>query len=233
MGWNLGHTVRWLREQKKLTQAELADKAGVSVTTIYRLEKNSNYEGITLAAVAGALGTNEARLLDFAAPFEPPPHPGPGVILAPHHYAEAERDDGDTYAGYKPHDIPVIAEGEASPQGALFWNSEEGKPLVEADEWMSRPPEVKDPRAYAVRVRGDSMVPAFYPGMRLIVSPNIPVKSGHRVYVELHSGERLVKVARRQKNGWILDSVNPAYEPRFVADEEVGTMHKIVYGREL
>jgi phage repressor protein C with HTH and peptisase S24 domain len=144
---------------------------------------------------------------------------------------EAEREDADTYAGYTPHDIPVIAEGEASPQGEVFWDN--SHPLIEADEWMSRPPEVKDTRAYAVKVRGDSMVPAYRPGMRLIVSPTIPVTSGARVYVELQGGERLIKVARRQKHGWILESLNQAYEPRFITDDDVQTMHKIVYAREL
>jgi hypothetical protein len=58
-------------------------------------------------------------------------------------------------------------------------------------------------------------------------------KSGDRVYVELHSGERLIKVARKQRGGWVLESFNQAFEARFVTDDEIGTMHKIAYAREL
>lgn len=217
--WRIGDSLRWFRERRGWNQTELAEAAGISLKTVSRIENHGNFERTTLEALAGALGESLEALERFR----------PGVPTPVR--VEAEREDADTYAGYKPHDIPVIAEGEASPQGELFWDN--SNPLIEADEWMSRPPEVKDPRAYAVRVRGDSMVPAFYPGMRLIVSPNIPVRTGARVYVELHSGERLVKVARRQKGGWVLESLNPAYEARFVTDDEVGTMHKIAYAREL
>jgi phage repressor protein C with HTH and peptisase S24 domain len=225
--WTLGDTLRLLRKREGWTQHDLADKAGVGLRTVIRLESEEpgNYQKLSLAAVAGAFGWTEGELLNWN-----PSTPFPTNVPPP---PEADLLELDTYDGYKPHDIPVIAEGEASPQGALFWETEGGQPLIEVDEWMSRPGDVTDPRAYAVRVRGDSMVPAYYPGMRLIVTPNTPVKSGARVYVELHSGERLVKVARRQKQGWILESLNPAYEARFVTDDEIGTMHKIVYAREL
>jgi phage repressor protein C with HTH and peptisase S24 domain len=218
---NLGlrHVLRDLRERLKLSQDEAAAKAGVTGETISRIERGKvDPKPETLNALAPVYGVEAADLLTMLASDRP---------LA----TEAARIDVDVSTGYRKNDIPVIGEGEASPQGELFWD--DGKPLIEADEWMSRPHDVTDPRAYAVRVRGDSMVPAFYPGMRLIVSPNIPVKTGHRVYVELHGGERLVKVARRQKSGWILESINPAYEPRFVSDDEVGTMHKIAYAKEL
>jgi phage repressor protein C with HTH and peptisase S24 domain len=227
-----GEVLQELRRRKGLTQTQVAEKAGVHLTTVVRAEKDGRSDEETLTAIAGVYGLSFADLLDMVRKARRASVilPGRGTSRdGP--YTEAEPEDVDTYQGYKARDIPVIAEGEASPQGELYWDN--SRPLIQADEWMSRPPEVKDPRAYAVRVRGDSMVPAYYPGMRLIVSPNIPVQSGHRVYIELLNGERLVKVARRQKNGWILESLNPAYEPRFVGDDEVGTMHKIVYAREL
>lgn len=68
MVWTLGQSVRWLRKEKRLTQAQLAEKAGVSTTTIYRLETDENYEGVTLAAVAGALDMSTAELMAWTPP---------------------------------------------------------------------------------------------------------------------------------------------------------------------
>lgn len=216
-----GEVIAALRQKHGISsQGKLGELAGLHLTTVARAENDGPSDDATLTAIARVFGMD---LPDF---YET-------VKRSRRATLEADRIDLDVAAGYKKEDIPVVAEGEASPQGALFWNVDEGKPLIEADEWMSRPGDVTDPRAYAVRVRGDSMVPAYYPGMRLIVTPNIPVKSGHRVYVELHGGERLIKVARRLRNGWLLESLNPVYESREVSDEEVGTMHKIAYAKEL
>lgn len=85
---------------------------------------------------------------------------------------------------------------------------------------MSRPYDIKDPKAYGVKVVGDSMIPMFRPGRKVVVSPNLPVVHGAPVYIQLLSGERLVKIARRAP-GWMLESINPAYEPQFVKKAEI------------
>ena len=53
-----GNTVRQLREQRKLTQAELAEASGVSRLTIIKMEtgKLKNARSQTLFAIAKALG---------------------------------------------------------------------------------------------------------------------------------------------------------------------------------
>lgn len=215
--WQVRHVLRARREERGWQQEELAEAAGIHPVTYSRIEsgRTTNTGVDTMEKLAKALGLSLAEL------YADIPN------------AEAVRDGVDISDGYKPKSIPVVAEGEASPAGQVFWDAAAGTPLIDVEEWMSRPFDVTDPRAYGVRVRGDSMVPAYYPGMLLVVTPNTPVKSGARVYVELHNGEHLVKVARRQAAGWILESLNPAYEPRYVADHEVATMHKIAYAREL
>jgi SOS-response transcriptional repressor LexA len=142
--------------------------------------------------------------------------------------ADVEDDIVDV-SGYKKDDIPVIAEGDASPQPGLFWDDTGLKADVE--DRISRPFDVRDPRAYGVRVRGDSMAPAYRPGMVLVISPNTPVRDGDEVYVQLLDGERLLKVARRMPGGWLLESINPAYEARFVKRSEIGAMHPVLWAR--
>lgn len=133
-------------------------------------------------------------------------------------------------SGYTTNDIPVVAEGEANPQGSLFW-IDDGVLKNDVEERISRPREVTDTKAYGVRVRGDSMLPVFKPGMTLIVSPNLPVSDGDEVYVQLLTGERLIKIARRVPGGWLLESTNPAYEPRLVKKSEIKAMHPVIYAR--
>ena len=66
-------------------------------------------------------------------------------------------------------DIPVVAEGDAHPDGVAWEEREQERPAVL--EWLSRPGDLVDPNAYGVRIRGDSMLPAFRPNMVAIVSP--------------------------------------------------------------
>lgn len=213
LSWQIGDVVRKLREQKGLTQGQLAELAGKHVSTVVRVEKGGESDRATIEAIAHALGLSVAQI-----------------------YAKLPNQRGNVEPGtidvsdYTPKDIPVVAEGEASPQGNLFWD-DEGQLKSEIEDRISRPRDVKDPRAYGVKVRGDSMVPVFKPGMFLIVSPNTPVRDGDEAYVQLLTGERLVKTVHRSGEGWVLESANPAYPPRFVSASDVGAIHPVLYAR--
>jgi transcriptional regulator with XRE-family HTH domain len=52
-----------LREKANLTQEELAEKSGISVRTIQRIESGTAPKGYTLKALAKALGVSESELL--------------------------------------------------------------------------------------------------------------------------------------------------------------------------
>jgi Predicted transcriptional regulators len=55
--------VKNLREAKNLTQTELAEKSGLSLRTIQRIESGQNLKGFTLKAIAKALETEPENLL--------------------------------------------------------------------------------------------------------------------------------------------------------------------------
>jgi DNA-binding transcriptional regulator YiaG len=59
-----GRLLRQLRHQRGLSQAELADQADVSLTTVARLERQSHAlcRGWTLGRLARAVGENPATL---------------------------------------------------------------------------------------------------------------------------------------------------------------------------
>ena len=128
-------------------------------------------------------------------------------------------------------DIAVVAEGDAPPDGIAWEEREQTRP---ADlEWLSRPGDLVDPNAYGIRIRGDSMLPAFRPNMVAIVSPALAVRDGDEVYVQLTSGECLVRLLHTSGGGYLLQPYNPAHHPRLVGLSEIEAMHVIVYSRSI
>ena len=128
-------------------------------------------------------------------------------------------------------DIAVVAEGDALPDGIAWEEREQARPAVL--EWLSRPGDLVDPNAYGVRIRGDSMLPAFRPNMVAIVSPALAVRDGDEVYVQLASGECLVRLLRTSGNGYVLQPYNPAHHARLVGQSEIEAVHAIVYSRSI
>ena len=94
-------------------------------------------------------------------------------------------------------DIAVVAEGDVLPSGNKWDEGEQQRPPIL--EWLARPGDLRDPSAYGVRIRGDSMIPAFRPNMTVIVSPESEVRDGDEVYVQLASGECLVRLLRTSR----------------------------------
>lgn len=225
--FHVGDVIRKRRNERGWTIEELAEQAHVNKATVSQVERGeANYRRETLDKIARALDLSGAEalfgLISWGAA-------APDSVLT-QAGSNADPDVADT-TGYKRRDIPVIQEGEASPNGT-FW-SDEGTPRQQVDEWMSRPFDLRDQHAYAVVLRGDSMEPMLKQGYRLIVSPNLSPSDGELSYTQLASGERLVKVARRAPGGWILESYNNAYPPRFVTDAEVVSIHRVAYVRTL
>lgn len=54
--------VKLVREQKNLTQTELAEKSGLSLRTIQRIESGQSLKGFTLKAIAKTLETEPENL---------------------------------------------------------------------------------------------------------------------------------------------------------------------------
>ncbi len=210
----VGERIRAARDRKGWSQVELASRSELNKETINRMELGANTSMDSMVAVAFALGEDLARLL------------GPRSVGR-----DDVTDEHLDVSGYVRDDLPVIFEGDATPTGGTYWD-EEGRLLAQITARISRPAGLTDKQAYGVRVRGDSMRPKYEPGDVLVVSPNMPVRTGLRCYVQLKSGERLIKQVRRTIGGWLLESINQAYESREVRDDEIEFMHRIVWARE-
>lgn len=71
------------------------------------------------------------------------------------------------------------------------------------------------------------MMPVFHPQQIVIVSPALPVRTGDEVFVALRDGERVVKIAHASEGGWMLQSANPFYPPRYVFKARIQKMFAV------
>ncbi len=229
----VGENLRRLREASGHDQKAIAAEMGVPQSQLSNWE-NDRYQTLDMRTLLRLAKAYDATVDDLLTGVDEEYEELKASIVYIDNFAgpalarDGERTGEDIFSGYKADDIPVIAEGHATPQPNLFWSTD-GTLLSEVEDRISRPSGISDPFAYAIRVIGDSMLPRFKPGERLIAAPRQPVQDGDEVYVELVTGERLIKEARRAQGGWILVSYNPSYPPRMVRTEDVGAMHPIVH----
>ena len=224
MGVSLGQNIKRLRWEAGLqTQKALADLLGVPQPQVSDWE-NDRYavlETLTLVKIAKGLRCSVDQLLAGVDPDY-----------------DRVRETAAT-AGYRlanaespieaPADVPVVAEGETLPEGVAVTRSDRKRAGIA--RWIQRPGDLRDPNAYGVQIRGDSMVPAHRPGSIAIVSPDRRVQDGDEVYVGFPSGERLVRLVYGIHGGYMLQTYNHAYPARFVKPKEIHSMHVILYSR--
>ena len=90
-----------------------------------------------------------------------------------------------------------------------------------------------DPGIYALEIQGDSMVPLYREGDRVVVSPTEQVRRGDRVVVKTREGEVMAKILFRQSAKQIeLHSLNPAYEPRVLNTADIEWVARIIWASQ-
>jgi len=109
-----------------------------------------------------------------------------------------------------------------------------GYPARVADEYV-KCPDLQDPDAFAARVVGDSMEPAYREGDVVVFSPLKEVKDGTDCFVRFERNEettfKRVYFEKGEKGGEMirLQPLNAAYAARVVDREEVGGMYGAVW----
>ncbi|MGL4637636.1 MAG: S24 family peptidase [Beijerinckiaceae bacterium] len=94
-------------------------------------------------------------------------------------------------------------------------------------------PGIQDSQAYALEVTGDSMLPLYRDGDRLIVAPNESVRVNDRVVVKTMDGEVMAKELKRQTAKTIeLRSLNPEHSDLVIPMDKVLWMARIVWASQ-
>jgi phage repressor protein C with HTH and peptisase S24 domain len=94
-------------------------------------------------------------------------------------------------------------------------------------------PSPGEPGIYALEVNGDSMLPLYRDGDRVVVSINEQVRRGDRVVVRTKDGEVMAKVLARQTANVIeLHSLNPLHPPRLFDMKDIEWIARIIWASQ-
>lgn len=127
------------------------------------------------------------------------------------------------------HTIPLIGLAQAGSNGYF---DDSGFPAGTGWEEIAFP-ELLDEHAYALEITGDSMLPVYRDGERIIVSPLANVRRGDRVVVKTTAGEVTAKLLGRMTARHVeLHALNTAFPDRTLAVEEIAFIHRIVWASQ-
>ena len=193
----------------------------------------ARHEGLSVSALAKRAGLD-------ATSFNPSKRFGPGEPARPRwpstesltriltatglslgEFAALARD-----AAERPSTVPMLGMAQAGQDGFF---DDAGLPI--GDGWEQTDlPRPKD-SLLSLRIVGDSMAPLYREGDRVIVDREATeVRKGDRVVVRTTGGETLAKeVAALTAKAVTLASVNPAYEPRIQARQDIVWMGRILW----
>jgi len=122
--------------------------------------------------------------------------------------------------------VPLIGLAQAGQAGYF---DDAGFPVGSGWEEVAFP-DFSDEHAYALEIAGDSMLPVYRDGDRILVSPSGNLRRGDRVAVKTRAGEVMAKQLGRLTAQQIeLRSFNPAYSDRSFPLTEIAFVHRIIW----
>ena len=125
--------------------------------------------------------------------------------------------------------VPLIGMAQAGTHGYF---DDAGFPAGSGWEDIAFP-DIADEHCYALEITGDSMLPVYRDGDRIVVSPSGSLRRGDRVVVKTHGGEVMAKQLGRMTAQRIeLRSFNPQFEDRSFALSEIAFVHRIIWASQ-
>jgi phage repressor protein C with HTH and peptisase S24 domain len=173
---SIGKRLREARQNARLSQAELARRTGLTQPTLSALENDSSRGSLSIAQIADTLGVNPLWLAEGRGPQY--------LSKAPSAAPTSDFEEiGQIIQPTK--SIKVIGEIMGGVEGYL-------EEFSVADENFILAHTI-DPKAYALRVRGDSMRPRYRPGEYLLIEPSYEAHPGEDVAICLEDGRKMLK----------------------------------------
>ncbi len=191
-----------------LTASGLARRAGLDPTT-FNKSKRATAEGRarwpSTESIAKALAATGIPLETFVALIE--------------------RD-----AGVAARAVPLLGFADAGAADGYF--DDRGFPTGE--RWQAIAfPAVNDGHAYALKISGDSMAPAYRDGDVIIVSPSAPIRRGDRVVVRTKSDEMTAyELKRKTAKSIELKSLNAQHGDHVLVTADVVWIARIFWASQ-
>ncbi len=210
MKTTIGDRIREARENKGADQATLAGKVDVATRTLQRWEKGEQTpDGLAITALAKVTGVQPNWLLTGDGEMYPVPSRPDNVIPLP----------GSGRRRTKLVDLPLISAVPAGKVATIF-HPDYADDFVTVDD-------IRDPSAFALKVKGQSMSPRIEDGDVVIVSPQQEARSGDICVVRVNGEDTLKKV--KFEGIYIhLIPLNTDFEPVTVKRKDVNFVWKVV-----
>lgn len=200
----LGQRLRYAREAAGLTQDDVADHFGIKRVSVTQWEGDTTKPSISrVPDLAALLNTNMQWLLEGQG-FPP-------LSVPKEQKLRAQRTPiipGSELVGGK--DLPIYA---AAMGG-------EGHIIVtfEAIDWVKRPAVLQNVKGgYGILCRGESMIPAYWPGDTALVNPHLqPARDTDAVFFHTPPKERgdeeaiIKRLVGFNDRDWTLEQYRPA-----------------------
>ncbi len=210
MKTTIGDRIREARENRSLEQAPLATKVGVATRTVQRWEKGEQVpDGTAIMSIAKAMGVLPNWLLTGDGEMYP-------MLSRPHNVYPLP---GSLRRRNRLVDLPLISAVPAGKVATIF-HPDYVDDYVTVDD-------IKDPSAFALKVKGQSMSPRIEDGDVVIVSPQHEARSGDICVVRV-DGEDTLKKVKFEGNYVHLIPLNPDFEPVTVKKRDVNFVWKVV-----
>jgi phage repressor protein C with HTH and peptisase S24 domain len=189
--------------------------------------------GITPQAVNGWITTNTISKKNLARLAEETGTPLEVLMTEREEQRVAEQNAAAEYMPRRPMfarrganlGIPVRGYAVCNPVEDGYYD-DMGFPPGAGDEYIPWP--TKDPNAYAIRVRGNSMEDRIRHGELIVIEPGSQVSVNDDVIVQTVAGRKMVKRLRdKRANEVTLGSINQAYKDLTISMEEIESIHRI------
>jgi repressor LexA len=206
----IGERLREARENKSMDQATLAAKVGIVTRTLQRWEKGEQVpDGLYITKIAKATSVQASWLLTGEGEMYPTPvRPDNVYPLTPAGRRKVRLVD-----------LPLISAVPAGKVATMF-HPDYVDDYVTVDD-------VKDPGAFALKVKGNSMSPRIEDGDIVIISPQQEAYSGDICVIRV-SGEDTLKKVKFEGNYIHLIPLNTDFEPVTVKKKDVDFVWKVV-----
>ena len=202
------HGIDRLARERGLTASGLARRAGLDPTTFNpskRVTKQRKPRWPSTESLAKILNATETSLDDFVAFMADRPRASAPVLL---------------------HRLRCIAVDQAV-RPELF--DEAGFPVGAGWDEIDFP-NLEDPHAYALEVRGDDFLPTYRDGDLVVVSPTTGVRRRDRIMLQTKAGAVMAgTLLRRTAQRIEIQSLTTDAEPQVLPVREVAWLARIVW----